>query len=122
MMSALRICPANAETPPCPSFCPAASAVVVIVTARVVVSLAKSASVHIKQTRLMFAGELVSEETSLSGPSLTARVAFGACCHVAKDAAITSRTLRLPTMLPPVLGLRFQVTGNELKFQRSMAG
>src|SRR3954447_10079889 len=114
------ICPAKRDVPPCPSLMPARAAVVVIVTARVVESWLKSASVHTKQIRFTFEGDRSSALACEVGPSPTDKEAFGAPSHVPNEVAITSCTLRLPVTLLPVLGFKFQTTGKEVKSQRSI--
>src|SRR5947209_20507987 len=100
------IWPANSVVPPWPSLCPATSAVVVIVSARV--SLPPNCtSLHTKQIRLTFEGEELSLLTVELGPSVIGRVAFGAAIHVAKELVITVATPVDPVTFEPDAGLRF---------------
>src|SRR5438874_3736988 len=120
MISALMIWPGKRLLLPWPSDSPAASAVVVMVTARVSASLVKSASAQTKQMRLMLEGLLDSMETPLSAPRATGKKALGAEVQVAKAALMTSAAEREPEMLDPAEGFKFHCTAKAVKSQRLM--
>src|SRR2546423_4309221 len=120
MISALMIWPGKRLLPPWPSASPAASAVVVIVTARVSASLVKSASAQTKQMRLMPGELLDSLETLLSAPRAAGRNVLGAKVQVAKAALMTSAAEREPEMLEPAEGFKFHCTAKAVKSQRLM--
>src|SRR5262252_1932933 len=112
--SAFTIWPSKLAVPPWPSPLPRLT-VVVIVIARVEESLLKSASMHTKQMRLMFAGEELSDETELSAPRVTCTAALGAEVQVSNEACMMPATGLPPCTFDPVFGFRFHCTGNEEK-------
>src|SRR5205823_12481507 len=120
MISALMIWPGKRLLPPWPSASPAASAVVVMVTARVSASLVKSASAQTKQMRLMPGGLLDSLETPLSAPRAAGKRALGAVVQVSKAAFMTSTADREPEILEPAEGFRFHCTAKAVKSHRLM--